>query len=218
MKIFHHFTAFIFVIIPLILLSCAAREKTPEFKSVSVNGVELHYTEQGSGETVVLIHGSLVLAEPPILPWLPDIPSGEGIEEGFMAGVWQPMAEAFRESDESGLEFTSQWYFRLPFSEIEPEWQALFQNNVKEWRALAISPETFPMVDYERVKTMQLPVLLLSGGKNAGGFNDLIDGHLERLIPGAERVIIPDSSHEMFLDFPEVTAASMLEFFSKHSP
>jgi len=92
----------------------------------------------------------------------------------------------------------------------------LFQNNVKEWRALAISPDTFPMVDYERVMAMQIPVLLLSGGKNAGGFNDLIDGHLERLIPGAERIIIPNASHEMFLDFPEVTAKTMHEFFRQN--
>jgi len=214
MKIIYRLPAFIFVLLPLILLSCADREQTPEYRSVSVNGVELHYTEQGSGEPVILIHGSLadqsyweisnqveplsvhhhvinysrrynhpnqnepgmnhsplveaedlarmldelgtgpvhlvghsygaytalvfaldhpakirslVLAEPPILPWLPDIAGGEGIEEGFMAGVWHPMAEAFRESDEAGLEFTSKWYFKLPFSEIEPEWQTSFK-------------------------------------------------------------------------------------------
>lgn len=52
---------------------------------------------------------SLVLAEPPVLSWLPDIPGGEGIMEGFMAEVWEPMGRTFREQgDEAGLEHTAQ--------------------------------------------------------------------------------------------------------------
>jgi lactoylglutathione lyase len=156
---------------------------------------------------------SLVLAEPPILPWLPDIPGGEGIEEGFMAAVWIPLAEAFHESDEAGLEFTSQWYFGVPFSEVSREWRILFANNVLEWRELTVSPLTFPKVSYDDVRALTVPTLLLSAGQNAGGWNDLIDGHLARLLPDVRRVIIPDASHEMFLDFPEVTARAMLDFF-----
>ncbi|MGI9043871.1 MAG: alpha/beta fold hydrolase [Gemmatimonadaceae bacterium] len=160
---------------------------------------------------------SLVLAEPPILPWLPGIPGGEGIQEDFMASVWEPMGEAFRErGDEAGLDFTARWYFDVPFAEVDPQWQTLFRNNVHEWRALTVSPFAFPRVDYHRVRALAVPTLLLSGGKNAGGFNDLIDGQLQRLLPDVERVIIPDASHEMFLDFPETTARSMLAFFRRH--
>jgi pimeloyl-ACP methyl ester carboxylesterase len=65
---------------------------------------------------------SLVLAEPPIISWLPDIPGGDGILEGFMAGVWEPLA----------------------------------------------------------------------------------------VLPKVERVIIPDASHEMFLDDPSASATAML--------
>jgi non-heme chloroperoxidase len=160
---------------------------------------------------------SLVLAEPPILPWLPGIPGGEGIEEGFMSEVWAPMGETFREQgDEAGLDFTARWYFEAPFEDIEPRWQELFRNNVREWRALALSAETFPEVDRDRVRRLDVPVLLLSGGNNAGGFNDLIDGELERLLPDVRREIIPGASHEMFLDFPERTAELLLEFFDRH--
>jgi CubicO group peptidase (beta-lactamase class C family)/pimeloyl-ACP methyl ester carboxylesterase len=159
---------------------------------------------------------TLVLAEPPILPWLRDIPGGEGIEEGFMAEVWDPLGEAFRHGgDEAGLELTAQWYFGTSFAEVEPRWQTFFRNNVREWRALALSGETFPNVDPERVRALSVPTLLLSAGNNALGFNDLIDARLARLLPDVERVIIPDSSHEMFLDFPEVTARTLLEFFAR---
>ncbi len=160
---------------------------------------------------------SLVLAEPPLLPWLGDIPGGEGIEEDFMRQVWGPMGEAFRDQgDAAGLDYTARWYFQVPFTEVEPEWQTLFRDNVREWRALALSAHTFPDLNQDRVSALRVPTLLLSGGQNAGGFNDLIDGRLEQLIPGARRVIIPEASHEMFLDFPETTALLMLEFFGRH--
>lgn len=160
---------------------------------------------------------SLVLAEPPLISWLPDIPGGEGRFEGFMEAVWRPLASEFLSGgDEAGLDFTARWYFQTPFAEVDSDWQVLFQNNVREWRALAVSPMTYPKLDFDRVRTMQVPTLLLSGGKNAGGFNDLVDGHLHRLIPNAERMIIPDASHEMFLDFPEIVAEAMRRHFERN--
>jgi pimeloyl-ACP methyl ester carboxylesterase len=60
-----------------------------------------------------------------------------------------------------------------------------------------------------------VPTLLLSAGQNAGGFNDLVDGHLARLLPNVERVIIPDVSHEMFLDDRAASAAAMVGFFRR---
>jgi non-heme chloroperoxidase len=160
---------------------------------------------------------SLVLAEPPILSWLPEIAGGEGIQERFMENVWGPLGEAFAiGGDDNGLDFTARWYFGVPFGEVEPMWQDLFRDNVNEWRALAISPDAFPKIEAQRVQALHVPTLLLSGGKNAGGFNDLIDGYLLELLPAAERIVIPEASHEMFLDFPEVTARAMSEFFQRH--
>lgn len=160
---------------------------------------------------------SLVLAEPPILPWLPGVRGGEGINESFMTRVWAPLRDAFQsQGDAGGLDFTARWYFKVPFAEVDPEWQTLFRNNVNEWRALAISPFAFPFIDRDRVRTLRVPVLLLSGARNAGGFNDLVDCHLQQLLPTVERVIIPDASHEMFLDFPEVTARLVLDFLRRH--
>lgn len=159
---------------------------------------------------------SLVLAEPPIVSWLPDIPGGEGVFEGFMAEVWEPLARAFAEGGTAaGLDFTARWYFQVPWEEVEPEWRTLFSRNVDEWHALAVSAHTFPALDYDRVRALTVPTLLLSAGRNAGGFNDLVDGHLERLLPDVERVIIPDVSHEMFLDDRATSAATMLDFFRR---
>jgi non-heme chloroperoxidase len=160
---------------------------------------------------------SLVLAEPPIIAWLPDIPGGEGQFEGFMTNVWGPLAQAFQYGgDDAGLDFTARWYFQRPFAEVEPAWQKLFRDNVAEWRELAVSPATYPKLDYDRVRGLQVPTLILSGGRNAGGFNDLIDGHLHYLIPGSVRITISDASHEMFLDAPTLTAEVMQRHFARY--
>jgi non-heme chloroperoxidase len=271
-------------------------------KVVSVNGVELHYVEQGSGTPVVLVHGSLadysywevsqqmsllseryrviaysrrynypnqnprtpdhspmteaqdllalmdrlgletvhlvghsygaytalvfalehaerlhslVLAEPPIISWLPDIPGGEGVYEDFLEGVWQPLAQAFdQEGTQAGLDFTAQWYFQVPWEEIEPRWQVFFSRNAEEWHALAISRNAFPKLDYAQVRALAVPTLLLSGGANAG-FARQVDAHLQYLLPQVERVVVPDASHEMFLDDSKASASAMLDFFQR---
>jgi non-heme chloroperoxidase len=158
---------------------------------------------------------SLVLAEPPVLPWLPRIPGGEGVMESFMADSWEPMGRTFRDQgDEAGLERTAQWYFGVPFSQVPPQWQSLFSRNVREWRAITTSPVAFPWIGEDRVRALVAPVLLLSGGRNAGTYNDLIDGYLEHLLPNVERVVIADASHEMFLDQPQVSARAMLDFLT----
>lgn len=118
-----------------------------------------------------------------------------------MSEVWEPPWQAFAEGGTAaGLDFTARWYFQVPWEEVSPEWQTLFDRNVDEWHALAASALTFPKLDYDCVRRLAVRTLLLSAGKNSGSFNDLVDGRLERLLPHAERLIIPDVSHEMFLD------------------
>lgn len=161
---------------------------------------------------------SLVLAEPPIISWLPDIPGGDGIFERFMERVWDPLAQAFADGGtRAGLDFTARWYFGVPWEEVTADWQVLFSRNVEEWHALAVSEHTFPKLEYDRVRALGVPTLLLSAGNNAGGFNDLVDGHLARLLPNSERVIMPNVSHEMFLDDRNASASAMLGFFRRQA-
>jgi non-heme chloroperoxidase len=157
---------------------------------------------------------SLVLAEPPLMRWLPLLPDGDGIWEAFEASTWRRLGAAFEESDAAGLELTARWYFGRAFDEIDPAWQRDFRDAVREWRALTTSPDAFPLVPFERVERLGVPTLLLSGARNAGGYNDVIDTGLAKLIPGARRVVIPDAGHEMFLDAPSEVATTLLRFFA----
>ncbi len=158
----------------------------------------------------------LILAEPPLIRWLPEIPNGEGVMEKFMENTWVPIGKAFSEKGEkAGLEFTSQWAFHAPFDSISKEWRTYWIENAKEWQALAISSDAFPIVDYEKVKNLNISTLLLSGALSAGNFNDLIDGHLAKLLPKNERIIIENAGHEMFVDNAAGSNQAIISFLTK---
>lgn len=158
----------------------------------------------------------LILGEPPLFPWLPNIPGGEGRMERFMEKTWNPVGEAFATHGErAGLDTTTRRWFHIPLDSIPSGMRDEMFRNVKEWQALAASSDVFPMVDVEKVKKFAIPTLLLSGALNAGQSEDLIDGELARLLPNNKRVIIEKAGHEMFVDNPEMTNKTIIDFL-KH--
>ena len=156
---------------------------------------------------------TLVLAEPPIIAWLPDLPGGAELKTRFMTRVWEPLAKAFAEGgDGAGLDFTARWYFNVPMTDAPVQWQAAMKRNVREWRALADSPDAYPMIDYDKVRAFRAPTLVLTGSKSTGKQRVLIDDRLMELLPNAQRRVVDDASHEMFEDRPAQTHAIIAEF------
>ena len=155
----------------------------------------------------------LILAEPPLERWLPDLPNGAGKFEKFMTNTWIPIGKAFSENgDHAGLEVTCQHFFGAPLDSIPEQWRSFMLQNVKEWHALAISSDAYPKIDTVEVKNLKVPTLLLSGARNAGKSNDLIDIQLSRLLPNNKRIIIENAGHEIFTDNPISTNQAVLEF------
>ena len=155
----------------------------------------------------------LILAEPPLLRWLPELPHGEGRFERFMSETWIPIGKAFTENrDREALELTCQWGFHAPLDSIPEEWRNYLLQNTKEWRALTTSDDAYPKIEYSRVQNLQVPTLLLSGAQNAGNDNDLIDAQLTRLLPNHKRVIIGNAGHEMFVDNAKDSNQAVLDF------
>ena len=86
-------------------------------------------------------------------------------------------------------------------------------DNAKEWHALAVSADAYPMVEYEKVENMNIPTLLLSGSRS-GNMNTLIDSRLADLIPDNKRVVIEDAGHKLFMDNPDGSNRAILDFLS----
>jgi non-heme chloroperoxidase len=286
------------LILSLIIISCHSEPKNGELKSVSFNGITLHYKIEGNGEALILIHGSvvdlrywkeqipvlsknfqlitysrrynypnenklepnhsalveagdllglmnelkikkayilghsyggytallfalqnpervkkLILAEPAIMSWLPDLPNGAGRYEKFMNNTWIPIGKAFREQgDPAGLEMTSRRFFHSSLDSVPEIWRNYMLQNVKEWHALAISDNAFPKIDFSKVQNLKIPTLILSGGLDSGNSNDLIDKQLSVLLPNNKRVIIENAEHELFIDNPKATNQAILDF------
>jgi len=168
---------------------------------------------------------SLVLVEPPLLRWLPDLPGGRRLYVEFMANLWNPTGLEFREGNaEQAMRVTIDWFGKngyliegkpARFDALPPETRSFIMANALEWQALTTSSDAFPLLDREAVKALKAPILLMSG-QNTMQMNKLIDAELERLLPKAETVVMRGATHEMWAEQPDACRARAASFFAKH--
>jgi non-heme chloroperoxidase len=168
---------------------------------------------------------SVVLAEPPLLRWLPGLPGGQRLYDDFMDGMWNPVGREFRRGNSDGaMRLTIDWFGRngylidekpARFDALPAETRAFIMQNALEWQALTTSSDAFPMIDRAAVKAIKVPILLMSG-QNTMLVNKRIETELERLLPNAETALIRDATHEMWAEQSDACRARVTSFFAKH--
>jgi pimeloyl-ACP methyl ester carboxylesterase len=168
---------------------------------------------------------SVVLAEPPLLRWLPALPGGQRLYDDFMNGMWVPAGREFRRGNsDQAMRLTIEWFGRngylidgkpARFDALPAETRAFMMQNALEWQALTTSSDAFPMLDRAAVKAIKVPILLMSG-QNTMEVNKRIETELERLLPRAETAVIRDATHEMWAEQSDVCRARVTSFFAKH--
>src|SRR3954451_14795824 len=168
---------------------------------------------------------SVVLAEPPLLRWLPGLPGGQRLYDDFMNGMWNPAGREFRRGNSDGaMRLTIDWFARngylidgqpARFDALPAETRAFIMQNALERQALTTSSDAFPILDRAAVKAIKVPTLLMSG-QNTMQMNKLINTELERLLPKAETVVIQGATHEMWAEQPQACRARVAAFFAKH--
>ena len=137
---------------------------------------------------------SLVLAEPPLMPWLEHIPGGASLAQAFYADAWLPAQRAFREGDsERGVRlFLDGVIGRGPstslrtsvFDRLSASGQRMILDNAAEMAAETLSPEIFPALTCTDVTALDRPVLLLNGELSPRLFH-LINAELAHCLPRA---------------------------------
>jgi non-heme chloroperoxidase len=160
---------------------------------------------------------SLTLAEPPILGWLPEIPAGQAELDKFMETMWRPAREAFRRDDpETALRITCDYFSgKGLYDQVPAEFRQSLMDNIREWKALTTSRDAFPMLSREAVRSLKLPILLLTGEKTLAPLR-MINTALNHLLPNAEQVTIPAATHDMWIEDPERCGQATANFLAKH--
>jgi pimeloyl-ACP methyl ester carboxylesterase len=143
---------------------------------------------------------SLVLGEPPILPWLAQMPSGAPLVEAFTANAFEPARAAFARGDaEGGLRsFINGVIGDGAFDLLPHPARQMMLDNAAEMRAETMTPpeQYFPRLSPDDVRVLSMPVLLAEGGLSPAMFG-LITDKLASVLPAAERIAIPAASHGM---------------------
>jgi non-heme chloroperoxidase len=167
---------------------------------------------------------SLVLCEPPLLRWLPDLPGGQPLFAEFMTKVWEPATRGFREGDEAGVRaavdgFGQVGYLlageKATFAALPPDVRTLLLDDAAEWRGLTQSKDAFPTVAQSAVAGIRAPTLMLSGERTMP-LHKLIDKRLESLLPHHQRIVLSGASHEMWSEKPEECRKAVLTFLAAH--
>ena len=160
---------------------------------------------------------TLILGEPPLLPWLPRIPGGQEELDFFLREAWEPARRAFKEGDrESGVRYFVDGVLGPgSFDKVPLSARAGLLANAAEIMADAAPEGFFSPLGLEEVRRIRVPVLLLNAERSPRMFH-LITDELARCIPQAARILIPAASHSMHLDNPRAFNDSALSFLEEH--
>jgi pimeloyl-ACP methyl ester carboxylesterase len=167
---------------------------------------------------------SLVLSEPPILRWLPELEGGKPLYIDLMTKLWEPTTRSFREGDEAGVKAAIDGFGELgysgtsekmTFATLPRDVQMLLLSNATEWRALTMSKDAFPELPFNTVRQIKAPTLLLSGQRSLA-LHAAIDRQLQSLLIQNERIVLENATHEMWNEYPEVCRKATLVFLARH--
>lgn len=160
---------------------------------------------------------SLVLAEPPVHQWIRDLPDGEPVYQEFIADIWEPVGDTFKKGDpQEAMRVFVNGLAPGRFESLPREARAILMQNAPAMEALALSSDPFPNLPKEQAKKLKMPVLIITGEKTIK-IHKMVNEEIARLIPGAEKVTIPNAGHSTPRENPQAFNDALLKFFANHS-
>jgi pimeloyl-ACP methyl ester carboxylesterase len=171
---------------------------------------------------------TLVLMEPPVLPLFVSTPPrpSELLRTlllrprtaiaimRFGITVADPAAKAYRRGDDTlGFETFARGVLGSDaFERLSPKRKAQASDNVAVDKAQLLG-KGFPPLSDDEVRKVSAPTLLLCGERSPALFHRLTE-RLEELLPNVRRMEVPDASHIVHEDNPQVVNRAIVEFLS----
>jgi pimeloyl-ACP methyl ester carboxylesterase len=161
---------------------------------------------------------SLVVAEPPVLRWLLDVPGGKEAFDDFMARGWKAAGTAFREGErERGVgAFIDYFIGAGSFARFPAHMRERIMEDSRDFEALTTSSDAFPPLPREAVAALDQPVLMLSGGRTPR-MHALLDAELEHILRHVERRTFPDAGHDLWIEAYDEVQAAALDFLLRQT-
>lgn len=161
---------------------------------------------------------SLVVAEPPMLHWVRELPGGEALVRPFVEGALTSCREAFlaRRDEEAVRLFIDGVIGRAgAFDSLHPPIRRTLLDNAAEMRAECLSDRLFPHFICGDAARIPVPTLLLSGDRSPAFFHRITE-ELSRCLPTSEMVTIPGASHNLNSARPRLYNQVVLDFLLRH--
>ena len=163
---------------------------------------------------------TVTLAEPPIAPWLEDLPGDQAaaakaqLKKLMSQGV-DPARTAFKSdnNDEAIRAMMDAIGGKGKFDAFPDFVKQKCRRNISELKAFVASDDRYPDVDRESVRQLAVPTLIVSGGASLAT-SRFTDPELIRLIPAQSRkqVVFQGASHIMWIEQPVRFRETILEF------
>lgn len=156
---------------------------------------------------------SLVLGEPPLMPWLRWSVEGEAMLENLQATAWEPARQAFRRGNPADAvrAFVDGINGAGTYDRMSPVGRQMLMDNARALEAESEAPEYFTPVSSIDVQQIAVPALLLTGEFSPKLFHTIAD-ELERCLRNPSRAVIAKASHAMHLENPQAYTESVRTF------
>lgn len=160
---------------------------------------------------------TLVLAEPPVLRWAQEKPAGRALFDEIMRNLWKPVGDAFRRGEKEQALRLSLNYFvgEGAFDQVPEAQRNYWRSNLREWHSLTTSSDAFPPLDREAVRRIRVHTLMISGRQTLNVLK-FIDDELQSLLWNVERLLVPNATHDMWNEQPEVCRRAVLAFLARN--
>jgi pimeloyl-ACP methyl ester carboxylesterase len=157
---------------------------------------------------------SLVLAEPPLHPWVKELPGKEVLHDRFMREVWNRAADLFRRRK-------SRQAMVILANVFGAGWEAAGSiragetlRNVRAMKALLLSEHPFPRLEPRTVQELRLPILVVRG-EASDQLHTSGAAELARLAEGCQTAVIAAAGHRASMENPESFNLVVLDFLRR---